>query len=178
MNRVQRFIGLARIACDNQDFSHASILAGKICLIVTNPAALFSVKETMNVVAEHPSTNVALWREYRQAFAEFARKARTVQSLKENAGPARASIDDALIELERARLYHNNCRDTLAAALLPNSNLASPAPRDQSGHIREFAQLLWDLEDRRDGRADDDWYRAEKIVRSAAAETSRQLTTA
>ena len=86
----------------------------------------------MNLVAEHPSTNVALWREYRQAFAEFARKARTVQSLKEAARPLRASIDDALIELERARLHHNNRRDTLAAALLPNSNLASPAPRDHA----------------------------------------------
>jgi hypothetical protein len=61
---------------------------------------------------------------------------------------------------------------------LPDSRLASPAPRDPVEHIREFAQLLWDFEDRRDGRAEDDWYRAEKIVRSAAAETSPQLTTA
>jgi hypothetical protein len=137
----------------------------------------------MNVVAEQASAHVALWREYRLAFKEFAHKAQIVQSLKEIAGPARASIDDALVELERARLHHNNCRDALAAALLPGSklsasNLASAAPDHHVEHIREFAQLLWDLEDRRDGRADDDWYRAEKIVRSAAAEASPQLTTA
>jgi hypothetical protein len=150
----------------------------KICPLATNPAALFSVKETMNAVAEQASPNAALWREYRLAFKEFARKAQIVQLLKESAGPARVSIDDALVELERARLHYNNCRDALASALLPDSRLASPAPRDPVEHIREFAQLLWDFEDRRDGRAEDDWYRAEKIVRSAAAETLPQLTTA
>jgi hypothetical protein len=132
----------------------------------------------MSVVAELPSTNVSLWREYRQAFREFARKAQSVQSLKEAPEPARASIDDALLELERARLHYNDCRDALASALRPDSQLASAPPREHVQHIREFARLLWDFEDRRDGRADDDWYRAEKIVRSAAAETPRQLTTA
>jgi hypothetical protein len=132
----------------------------------------------MNVVAEQPSTNVSLWREYRQAFQEFARKAQSVQSLKEAPDPARASIDNALLELERARLHYNDCRDALASALLPDSKLVSGAPRQHVQHIREFAQILWDFEDRRDGRADDDWYRAEKIVRSAAAETAPQLTTA
>lgn len=130
----------------------------------------------MNVPA--PSTNVRLWREYRRAFEEFARKARIVQSLKESARPARASIDDALLELERARLDYNNCRDALAAALRPNSNLAPVSSGDHVGHIRELARLLWDFENRRDGRADDDWYRAEKIVRSAAAETSSRLSVA
>ena len=132
----------------------------------------------MSVVAEQPSTNVSLWREYRQAFQEFARKAQNVQSLKEALDPAGASIDNALLELERARLYYNDCRDALAAALLPDSKLASTAPREHVQHIRELAQLLWDFENRREGRADDDWYRAEKIVRSAVAQTARQLTTA
>lgn len=59
----------------------------------------------MNVPA--PSTNVALWREYRRAFEEFARKARIVQSLKEGAGPARASIDDALLELGKWKVNQN-----------------------------------------------------------------------
>lgn len=130
----------------------------------------------MNVPA--PSTNVPLWREYRRAFEEFARKARIVQSLKESAGPARASIDDALLELERARLYYNNRRDALAAAMLPGSNLAPLVSDGHVGHIREFAQLLWDFENRREGRADDDWYRAERIVRSAAAEMPPQLSVA
>ncbi|HMJ61815.1 MAG TPA: hypothetical protein VK493_08635, partial [Bryobacteraceae bacterium] len=75
----------------------------------------------MSVVAKQPSTNVSLWREYRQAFQEFARKAQSVQSLKEALDPAGASIDNALLELERARLYHNDCRDALASALLPDS---------------------------------------------------------
>ena len=130
----------------------------------------------MNVPA--PSTNVALWREYRRAFEEFARRARIVQSLKESAGQASASIDDALLELERARLYYNNRRDALAAAMLPDSNLAPIVSDGHVAHIREFAQLLWDFENRREGRADDDWYRAERIVRSAAAEVSGRLAVA
>jgi hypothetical protein len=132
----------------------------------------------MNVVADQPSTNVSLWREYRQAFREFARKAQSVQLLREAPDPARTLMDDALVELERARLRYNNCRDALASALLPDSILASAPSRESVEHVREFAKLLWDFEDRREGRADDDWYRAEKIVRSAAAETSRELTTA
>jgi Protein of unknown function (DUF2934) len=147
-------------------------------VIVTNRAPRFSVKEHMSVVAEQPSTNVSLWREYRQAFREFARKAQSVQALREAPEPARASIDNALLELERARLHYNDCRDALAAALRPDSQIASAPPREHVQHIREFARLLWDFEDRRDGRADDDWYRAERIVRSAAAQTSGQLTTA
>lgn len=132
----------------------------------------------MNVVADESSTNVSLWREYRQAFREFARKAQSVQLLREALDPARTSIDEALVELERARLHYNRCRDALASALLPGSILASAPSRENVEHVREFAKLLWDFEDRRDGRADDDWYRAEKIVRSAAAEKSRELTTA
>ena len=83
-----------------------------------------------------------------------------------------------MLELERARLHYNNCRDALAAALRPGSNLAPMASGDHVGHIRELARLLWDFENRRDGRADEDWYRAEKIVRSAAAETSSRLSVA
>ncbi len=132
----------------------------------------------MSAAAAQPSTNVSLWREYRQAFREFARNAQSVQLLKDAPEPARASIDNALIELERARLHYNECRDALAAALRPDSQLASAPPREPGQHTREFARLLWDFEDRRDGRADDDWYRAERIVRSAAAQTSNQLTTA
>ncbi len=132
----------------------------------------------MSFAALQPSTNVSLWREYRQAFQEFAHKAQSVQSLKDALNLASASIDNALLELERARLRYNNCRDALASSLVPNSKLALAAPREHVQHIREFALLLWDFEDRREGRADDDWYRAEKIIRSAAAETSRELTTA
>ena len=123
----------------------------------------------MSLVAEQPTTNVELWRKYREAFREFTRRANAVQLVKENADPARALIDDALMELEMARLRYNNCRDALACALLPGSNLSVGMPQDHIGNIREIADLLWNLENRREGRADEDWYRAERIVRSAAS---------
>ena len=130
----------------------------------------------MSQVAEQPTTNVELWRKYREAFREFTRRANAVQLLKENADPARALIDDALMELEMARLRYNNCRDALACALLPDTNLSAGVSQnggrqDYVGHVREIADLLWNLENRREGRADEDWYRAERIVRSAAATT-------
>jgi hypothetical protein len=35
--------------------------------------------------------------------------------------------------------------------------------------VRRIAELLWEFDDRRDGRADENWRRAEEIVRSAMA---------
>jgi hypothetical protein len=139
-------------------------------------------------------SNADLWRDYREAFREFTRKARNIQALKANRTPARAAADRALLELERSHLDYNRCRDALACALLTRSHrdfdLSSVPilPCEGNDHIREIAELLWECEGRREGRADEDWYRAREIIRRAlsgeAAEDDRehapfeQLTTA
>lgn len=116
-----------------------------------------------------------LWREYREAFQDFARAVENIASLKAHTNPAQTSIEMALLELERAHVRYDNCRDTLAAALLSgslNNSLARPAPalpQEPIERVREIAELLWELEDRREGRADEDWFRAEQIIRRAAA---------
>jgi hypothetical protein len=139
-------------------------------------------------------SNADLWRDYREAFGEFARKARNIQALKANRTPARAAVDRALLELVSSHLDYNRCRDALACALLARSHrdvdLSSVPvlPCERIDHVSEIAELLWECEGRREGQADEDWYRAEEIIRRAvlgeAAEDDaehapfQQLTTA
>jgi hypothetical protein len=116
-----------------------------------------------------------LWRAYREAFQEFARRVEQLESLKATGNAARTSVDSALLELERARVHYRQSRDALASVLLSGRPLrfaevqSSARPRDENQRVREIAQLLWEFEARREGFADDDWYRAEQIVRSARA---------
>ena len=120
-------------------------------------------------------TGVAdLWRYYRLAFVEFSRVARKVQSLKAETNPKQSEIGAALLALEKARLAHNHARDLLAYTIL------RPAHRPASGadprhayatHVKGIAELLWELEGRRDGKSEDDWFLAERIVQNAAAAT-------
>ena len=129
-------------------------------------------------------SNADLWRDYREAFREFARKARNIQALKANRISAPTSVDRALLELESSHLHYNRCRDALACALLTrlhsDFDLSSVPilPGEGINHIREIAELLWECEGRREGRADEDWYRAQEIIRRAmsgeAAEHDRE----
>ncbi len=113
-----------------------------------------------------------LWRCYRVAFDEFAKRARAVQDLKAASNPCPDALDSALRELDRARVLYNTCRDTLACALLSPTKAAlnrpslSAAP-DQFERVKTIAELLWESEGRRQGCADENWYRAERIIRSA-----------
>jgi hypothetical protein len=44
-----------------------------------------------------------------------------------------------------------------------------PAPRENHGRVKDIAQKLWELEKRPEGKADDEWFRAENILRRAEA---------
>jgi hypothetical protein len=117
-----------------------------------------------------------LWRAYREAFREFAQRVDELESLKANGNVNLTSVERALFELERARVHYRQSRDALASVLLlsgGHSRFAedqSPAPpQDDKQHVREIAQLLWEFEARREGFAEDDWYRAEQIIRGARA---------
>jgi Protein of unknown function (DUF2934) len=116
-----------------------------------------------------------LWQAYREAFQEFARRVEELESVKTTGNADRTSVDRALLELERARVHYHQSRDAIASVLLSGrpSRFAevqsSTRPRDDNQRVREIAQLLWEFEARREGFADDDWYRAEEIIRSARA---------
>ena len=105
---------------------------------------------------------------YTETFAEYSEKARSLQSLTAEPNPDKAAIDLALLELEKARLAYNTCRDALAAELLRSSIFVACSPRVHSDRVRTIAGLRWEVAGRPEGTAEEDWRRAEEIVCSAA----------
>ena len=108
--------------------------------------------------------------EYRTAFEEFAQKVREAQASMAVSNPDRQAIDAALLDLEKARLNYNHYRDLLAqqlSSLAEQEAAASVQPHPS--RVKAVAELRWELSGRPEGSAEDDWYRAEEIVRSAAA---------
>jgi Protein of unknown function (DUF2934) len=125
-----------------------------------------------------------LWRAYREAFQEFARRVEELESQKITGHMDRTSVDRALFELERARVHYRQSRDALASALLSgrSSRFAEiqshTRPPDDNQRVKEIAHLLWEFEARREGFADDDWYRAEEIIRTTRAADAQSATRA
>ena len=120
-----------------------------------------------------------LWQKYREAFHEFARRVEELKSLRASGNADRTSVNSTLLAFERARVKYYESRNALAAVLLSGrlSRSAevqwSVCPRDDNQRVREIAQLLWEFDARREGFAEDDWYRAEAIIRSARAADAR-----
>lgn len=119
--------------------------------------------------------------EYRSAFEDFSRTAQRVQSLTEYPSGDRNAFETALLELEKAHLAYNQARDAFVRSLLPSSLPASAsAAEDQRLHIaadyandvQTIAELLWEGAGRPTGTAEEDWHRAETIVKRAVAATS------
>ncbi len=104
---------------------------------------------------------------YIEAFEEYSKEARRLQSLTAQPHPDKAAIDAALLELEKARLNYNISRDTLAAALSRSPVLISSS-RSRTDQVRAVASLRWEVAGRPEGTADEDWFRAEEIVSAAA----------
>jgi len=111
--------------------------------------------------------------DYRSAFEDFSRKAQQVQALTEHHTGDRNTFETALLDLEKAHLAYNHARDALVRSLLPASVPAAPDQRhDHVDDVQAIAELLWESAGRPTGTAEEDWRRAEAIVRSAVAATS------
>jgi Protein of unknown function (DUF2934) len=108
-----------------------------------------------------------IFSEYRSAFEEFAGKVRQARALMCGPNPDWQAIDAALLELEKARVNYNHRRDLLAQELLPQ--LQTSANEPGLNRVREIAQLRWELAGKPEGTDDENWYRAEEIVRRAVA---------
>lgn len=76
------------------------------------------------------------------------------------------AIDRALLELEKARVNYNHQRDVLAQQLLSFPVRRAP---DSTSRVREIAELRWELAGKPEGTDEENWYRAEEIVRRATA---------
>jgi hypothetical protein len=108
-----------------------------------------------------------LWNEYRGTWEEFARQLSALQRLME-AGE-RDRIETALLGVERAKMSHNEARDRLAAQLA--GEIAAGKHPDEE-RVRKTARLLWEFSGKPQGTAEQDWFRAERLVRSTAAAQS------
>jgi hypothetical protein len=105
---------------------------------------------------------------YRRAFAEFTQKVHQTRALMAAPNPDWQAIDAALLELERAHVNYNRHRDLIAQQLLKQP-MASGSVQPAADRVKAVAQLRWELAGKPEGTADDDWYRAEEIVRRAMA---------
>ncbi|MGH9646165.1 MAG: DUF2934 domain-containing protein [Bryobacteraceae bacterium] len=106
--------------------------------------------------------------DYRVAFAEFADKVRQARALMAATNPDWQAIDVALLDLEKARVNYNQHRDILAQQLLSSSQLPDSS-EPHSGRVSEIARLRWELAGKPEGTDDENWFRAEDIVRRATA---------
>jgi Protein of unknown function (DUF2934) len=111
--------------------------------------------------------------EYRYAFEEFSKQVRCVQSLAAAPGTDRKAFETALVELEKAHWAYNQARDTFVQSLLPASaKVPEQRGADYASDVQTIAELLWEGAGRPSGTAEEDWLRAEAIVKSALAETT------
>ncbi len=117
------------------------------------------------------AANRELWNEYRGTWEEFARQLDELQRLVE-AGD-QDHIESALLAVEKARLAHNESRDRLAAQLtgeiVAADAQASARKLPDDERVRKTARLLWEFSGKPQGTAENDWFRAERMVRSAVA---------
>jgi hypothetical protein len=117
---------------------------------------------------------------YRSAFEDFSRNAQRVQFLMEHPTGDREAFETALLDLEKAHLAYNEARDAFVRTLLPPSEGARPDEggagqdhtQDHTNDVQAIAELLWESTGRPTGTAEQDWLRAEAIVRSAIASAS------
>ncbi len=107
--------------------------------------------------------------EYRSAFEEFSNKAQRAQLLAAQNSDGKI-FETALLELEKAQLAYNHARDAFLESLLPES-ARIPALHDHShsDDVPTIAELLWEGAGRPEGTAEEDWRRAEAIVKTALA---------
>jgi phosphosulfolactate phosphohydrolase-like enzyme len=107
---------------------------------------------------------------YRYAFEDFSRKAQLVQALTAQQNTDERAFETALLDLEKAHLAYNQARDTFLRSLLPASaQIPAAEDQDRASDVPTLAELIWESAGRPDGTAEEDWRRAEAIVKSAIA---------
>lgn len=106
---------------------------------------------------------------YREAFGQYRREAKRLAEINARTGYDAASAEAALLRMERARMAYNETRDSLAAMLMGADERRVFWAIPTASGVKDIAQLLWVMAGKPQGSADDDWYRAERVVRHAAA---------
>jgi hypothetical protein len=108
--------------------------------------------------------------EYRCAFEDFSRKAQLMQLLSAQQNTDSKTFETALFELERAHFAYNQARNAFLRSLLPESAQVQVVDdKDYASDVPMLAELIWESAGRPDGTAEEDWRRAEAIVKCAVA---------
>jgi len=106
---------------------------------------------------------------YRDSFKQYKLEANRLAAVKNT-----TEAEKALLRVEDARVAYNDSRDSLAASLMSaevrRAFWALPGSFRQDHRVRNIAELLWELAGKPQGSADDDWYRAERVVRHSRTE--------
>ena len=110
--------------------------------------------------------NPKLIEDYRSAWENYDLRLRELQGATDGGDCSR--IDTLLFSVERARLEYSAARDRLAADML-GAEIGVPATAKPDRRVRDTARLLWELSGKPHGTAENDWLRAERIVRYAGA---------
>ena len=74
-----------------------------------------------------------------------------------------------MLRVEQARLTYNETRDALAALFLPPDQRLVFWAIPRHSRVKDLAELFWLMAGKPQGTAEDDWYRAERVVRHATA---------
>jgi len=107
--------------------------------------------------------------EYRKAFQDFAAKVERVQTLSSQSHVDPKVVEAALLELERAHVHYDVSRDRWAQFFLPSENRGPLSEHSHEDCIPTIAKLLWESAGCPEGTAEQDWRKAEEIVKQAAA---------
>lgn len=108
--------------------------------------------------------------EYRCAFEDFSRKAQRMQWLTARQNTDKTTFEEALFDLEKAHFAYNEARDAFLRSLLPASaQVPALDDKDYASDVPMLAELIWESAGRPDGTAEEDWRRAEAIVKCALA---------
>jgi hypothetical protein len=115
------------------------------------------------------SGNPKLVEDYRAGWAQYDLSLRELQRAADQGD--HGSLEPLLLSVERAQLNYSAARDRLAAEML-GADIGALASAVADRRIHDTAQLLWELSGKPQGTAENDWLRAERIVRHASAATA------
>jgi hypothetical protein len=110
-----------------------------------------------------------LSRAYRDAFEQFKYEARRLAEIDARARYDAAAAESALLRVEQARLTYRESRDMLASMLLSPDQRRVFWAVPEASRVKGLAELFWVMAGKPQGSAEDDWYRAERVVRRASS---------
>jgi len=139
--------------------------------------------------SERESQFVSLREAYQNAFREFSLKVHLLQSLASQETPDAREVEEAKLLVEKALDAYRESRGLLAQFMLLHGEAGAAATRrhapaqmaltgnksqsggresEQKSLVERLAYQLWEEAGRPSGRAEEHWYRAERLIQYAA----------